>query len=137
MSGVSVITAQAVASPATDIFNVTTNQDGTKTTVGFGPLAAGATQVVLSVKGLPDAHATINGDTYAIWWPYDGTSSAVINEMDASGKILKTIDVPVSKISVGGMIAGIATATASSSGITLTSGTIVPVPAGTTAAVTK
>ncbi len=143
VSGVSVMVAAPSGSAATDTFNVTTNQDGTKTAVGFGPLVTGATQVILSVKGLPDAHATIIGDTYAIWWPYDGTSSAVIKQLDADGKILKTVDVPVSNISVGGLITvtGSATLSAPSSGSsgggTVSSGTIVIAPSEVATPLTK
>lgn len=86
------VQAHPVGSTPTDNFNVTQGGDGTPVIVGYGSLVVGATQVVLSAKGLPEAHASVENGSYAIWWP-DGGGSAVVKQLDSAGKTLKAINV--------------------------------------------
>lgn len=85
------VQARPSGSAPTDNYIVTTIEDGSKVSVGYGDLLPGAKQVILSAKGLPDAHASIENSSYAIWWPSQN-SEAVVKQLDSSGKILETVD---------------------------------------------
>lgn len=86
------VQAHPAGNTPTNNFNVTQGGDGSPVIVGFGSLVAGATQVVLSAKGLPDANASVENGSYAIWWPSQN-SDAVVKQLDSTGKILETVDV--------------------------------------------